>query len=103
MPHLFGPVETKPFRLTLNGDGNAHPVENMLSIATLALGLVAFVTAFITGAHAIASWAGTIGFLGGLWSQYISVTTAQRSLNVVGIVGSFIGVVLGIYHGGYMP
>ncbi|MFD0657239.1 hypothetical protein [Thermocatellispora tengchongensis] len=100
---MFGPVEHRPFRLTLNSDGRSHPVENLLSIATLVVGLLAFITGFIPGAHVIASWAGALGFGGGLYSQYISATTPERALNVVGIVASFVGVALGIYHGGFMP
>ncbi|MCG5215669.1 hypothetical protein [Streptosporangium sp. KLBMP 9127] len=103
MPHVFGPVETQPFRLSWGGDGRSHPIENLLSVATLVCGLVAIVAGFITDAHVIASWAGMLGFVGGLWSQYVSATTAERSLNVIGIVASFVGATLGIYHGGFMP
>jgi hypothetical protein len=74
-----------------------------MTIATLLLGIVAFVTGFIVSAHVIASWVGAIGFCGGLYAQYISSTRAQRSLIIVGVVGSFVGVALGIAHGGFMP
>ncbi|GAA2898157.1 hypothetical protein GCM10020220_104850 [Nonomuraea rubra] len=65
--------------------------------------MVAFVSTFWTSAHAIASWFGTLGFGVGLYSQYISATTPQRSLNIVGLVGSFVGAALGIAHGGFLP
>jgi hypothetical protein len=39
----------------------------------------------------------------GLYSQYVSVTTPQRSLNIMGLVASFVGVALGIAHGGFLP
>jgi hypothetical protein len=55
------------------------------------------------GLHAIASWMGVVGFVGGLYSQYISATTPERTLNIVGIVGSFVGVAFGIHHGGFLP
>jgi hypothetical protein len=103
MPHILGPVEREPFHLTLNTDGRHHTVENILTISTLLLGLVAFVSGFFVSAHAIASWAGALGFSGGLYSQYVSATTPERSLNIVGIIGAFVGVALGIYHGGFMP
>ncbi|MDF5756135.1 hypothetical protein [Spongiactinospora sp. TRM90649] len=103
MPHLLGPSQSRPFRLTLNSDGLSHPVENLLSIATLLCGLVAFVTGFIPQAHVIASWAGALGFGGGLYSQYVSATTAERAVNIVGIVASFVGVTQGIFHGGFVP
>ena len=44
-----------------------------------------------------------LGFPTGLYAQYISVTTTERSLNIVGLVGSFVGAALGIYHGGFFP
>ncbi|WP_184543557.1 hypothetical protein [Streptosporangium becharense] len=103
MPHALGPARRRPFRFTLNDDGQPHPVENIMSVATLACGLIAFVTGLIPDAHVIASWAGAVGFAGGFLSQYVSATTPERSLNIVGMVGSFVGVALGIYHGGFLP
>ncbi|MFC7591339.1 hypothetical protein ACFQYP_52320 [Nonomuraea antimicrobica] len=103
MPHVLQPSERERFRLTLNTDGRSHPVENVLAIATLACGVVAFVSTFWTSAHIIASWFGTLGFGMGLYSQYISATTPQRSLNIIGLVGSFVGAALGIAHGGFLP
>jgi hypothetical protein len=89
-------------RLTLNTDGRRHPIENVLTISTIVLGLLAFVTGFIVSAHPVASWAGVFGFVIGLIAQYVSATTAERALNIVGIVGSFVGAALGIYHGGFL-
>ncbi|MFI7707197.1 hypothetical protein [Nonomuraea sp. NPDC049480] len=103
MPHVLHPSERERFRITLNTDGHPHPVENILAIATLLLGVVAFVSTFWVAAHAISAWAGTLGFGVGLYSQYVSETTPQRSLNVVGLVGSFVGAALGIAHGGFLP
>ncbi|PZG49821.1 hypothetical protein C1I98_11260 [Spongiactinospora gelatinilytica] len=103
MPHLLSPSKSRPFRLTLNTDGVSHPIENTLSVATLVCGLVAFVTGFVSEAHILASWVGALGFGGGLYSQYVSATTAERSVNIVGIVAAFVGVSLGIYHGGFVP
>jgi hypothetical protein len=90
-------------RLTLNTDGRRHPAENLMTFATLLVGLLAFFTGFIVRAHVIASWAGAIGFCGGLYIQLVSSTTAQRSIIIVGVVASFVGVALGIAHGGFMP
>ncbi|GGO25249.1 hypothetical protein GCM10010116_50710 [Microbispora rosea subsp. aerata] len=92
-----------PIRFTLNTDGRPHPRENAMAIATLVCGLVAFVTGFIVAAHMIASWVGTVGFWGGLYAQFVSSTTRQRALIIVGIVGSFVGAALGIVHGGFFP
>lgn len=94
-------LRVRSFRLTLNSDGRRHPAQNILSVATVACGLVAFVCAFIPAAHAVAAWLGVAGFVVGLYSQYVSATTPERALNIVGIVASFVGLVLGIYHGGF--
>jgi hypothetical protein len=103
VPHILQPSETERFRLTLNTDGRPHPVENLLAVATLLLGLVAFIATFFPAGHVVASWAGALGFGVGLYSQYISATTAQRSLNIVGLVAAFVGVALGIARGGFLP
>ncbi|MFC4588052.1 hypothetical protein [Sphaerisporangium corydalis] len=103
MPQALGPTESEPFRLTLNSDGGKHTRENALTLVALACGLVAFVCGFVVSAHMIASWAGLVGFVVGMYSQYVSATTAERSVNIVAIVGSFVGVAMGIYHGGFIP
>ncbi|MGW0806184.1 hypothetical protein [Nonomuraea sp. NPDC002799] len=103
MPHVLHPSKTERLKLTLNTDGRSHPVENVLAIATLVCGLVAFVSTFWTSAHAISSWIGTLGFGTGLYSQYVSATTPQRTFNIIGLVGSFIAAALGIAHGGFLP
>ncbi|SDL53408.1 hypothetical protein SAMN05421874_12371 [Nonomuraea maritima] len=103
MPHVLQPSERERFRFTLNTDGRPHPTENALAIATLACGIVAFVATFWPAAHVVSSWIGTLGFGMGLYSQYVSATTPQRALNVVGLVGSFVGAALGIAHGGFLP
>ncbi|WP_235030210.1 hypothetical protein [Nonomuraea solani] len=103
MPHVLQPSERERFRLTLNTDGRPHPVENVLSVVTITLGVIAFISTFWLVAHAISAWVGTLGFGIGLYSQYVSATTPQRSLNIIGLVGSFVGAALGIAHGGFMP
>ncbi|MEU4579269.1 hypothetical protein ACBI99_39335 [Nonomuraea sp. ATR24] len=103
MPHVLQPTQRERVRLTLNTDGRAHPVENAFAVATLVCGLVAFGATFFPGGHVIASWAGTLGFGIGLYSQYVSATTPQRSLNIVGLVASFVGAALGIARGGFLP
>jgi hypothetical protein len=103
VPHVLQPTERERFRLTLNTDGRPHPTENILAVATLVCGLVAFLSTFFPAAHMIGSWIGTLGFGMGLYSQYVSATTPQRSLNIIGIVASFVGAALGIAHGGFLP
>ncbi|MEV7966050.1 hypothetical protein AB0O34_08710 [Sphaerisporangium sp. NPDC088356] len=103
MPQALGPTESEPFRLTLNSDGRKHTRENTLTMVAIACGLVAFVSGFVVSAHMVASWAGLVGFFVGMYSQYVSATTAERSVNIVAIVMSFVGVATGIYHGGFIP
>ncbi|MBO3750264.1 hypothetical protein J5X84_29640 [Streptosporangiaceae bacterium NEAU-GS5] len=87
----------------MNTDGESHTVENVLAIGTLVCGVIAFITGFIVSAHVIASWFGALGFGGGLYAQYVSATTPQRSVIIAGVVASFVGVALGIAHGGFIP
>ena len=103
VPHVLQPSERERFKLSLNTDGRSHPIENALAITALGCGVVAFIATFWTSAHIISSWVGTLGFGVGLYSQYISMTTPQRSLNIIGLVGSFVGAALGIAHGGFLP
>ncbi|MFC6085579.1 hypothetical protein [Sphaerisporangium aureirubrum] len=103
MPHTTGPLRIKTPRLTLNSDGHRHPLENALTLTALGLGAVAFVCGLIVDAHAVASFAGVLGFPAGLYAQYVSATTAERSVNIVAIIMSFVGVALGIFHGGFIP
>ncbi|WP_089209142.1 hypothetical protein [Streptosporangium subroseum] len=103
MPDASRSTRRGPFRFALNSDGRPHLIEDVLSVGTLICGLVAFATGFMPGMHVLASWAGAVGFVGGLYSQYVSATTRERALNIVGIVASFVGVAFGIHHGGFLP
>ncbi|MER5644959.1 hypothetical protein [Streptosporangium sp. NPDC002524] len=103
MSRAPGRGRSGPSRFRLNSDGRRHPLENVLSVGTILCGLIAFVTGFIPSAHPVASFLGVLGFVGGLYSQYISATTPERALNIVGIVASFVGVAFGIRHGGFLP
>ncbi|MEU6080308.1 hypothetical protein [Streptomyces sp. NPDC047108] len=84
----------------LNSDGKAHPVENSLVVATVVLGVVAFVTAQFSSLHLIASWTGLVGVLTGAWGQMISATTSERFLLIVGLGAAAVGFYLGMSRGG---
>ena len=67
--------------LTLNTDGQRHPLENVLTLFTLVAGLVACVSGFMANyvvsqpwAHIIATWLGLAALLVGLYSQLVSAT-----------------------------
>lgn len=95
-PEQAFPVQTEQRRA-------APPLENALSVCTILCGLIAFAAGLVPSAHSVASWLGVLGFCGGLYSQYVSATTPERALNIVGIVASFVGVAFGIRHGGFLP
>ena len=96
--------------VTLNDDGQRHPMENSLSVFTLVAGLVACVLGFlayqdVSGAwtHVGATWLGLIALIVGLPAQLISATRTERVLIVTGLVAAFVGVCLGLAHGGLLP
>ena len=96
--------------LTLNDDGQRHPVENSLSVFTLVGGLVACVLGFlayqdVSGAwtHVGATWLGLITLVIGLPAQLFSATRTERMLIVTGLVAAFVGVCLGLARGGFLP
>jgi uncharacterized membrane protein len=88
---------------TLNSDGSRHPLENALTVFTLAAGLVAFATGWIVSQHMVATVLGLMSLVVGLYSQLVSATREQRMLIVTGLVAAFVGVALGLAHGGFIP
>ena len=96
--------------LTLNDDGQPHPLMNSLSLFTLVAGLVACVLGFLANQHGAGSWAhvgatwlGLITLVVGLPAQLLSATRSERMLIVTGLVAAFVGVCLGLAHGGLLP
>jgi ammonia channel protein AmtB len=92
----------------LNTDGQPHPVQNILTVLTLILGLISFVLGMIirnahTGAAVIitATATGLVACLVGLYVQMISATRNQRILIVTGIIAGFVGLALGLSKGGF--
>lgn len=89
--------------ITLNDDGRRHPLENSLALFTLAAGIVAFPLGFVVSQHVIASVAGIAGLAVGLYAQMISATRAERMIIVTGLVAAFVGLSMGLAHGGFSP
>ncbi|MFD5142363.1 MULTISPECIES: hypothetical protein [Streptomyces] len=81
-------------------DGKPHPLQDTLVAVTLVLGAVAFVTGFFHHLHLLSSWTGLIGIVTGLYGQFISVTTRERTALIIGLGASAIGFFLGMAHGG---
>jgi uncharacterized membrane protein len=96
--------------VSLNSDGRPHPLLNALAISTLIVGLVSFVLGLVIRnvpstdslGMAIATAAtGLASMLVGLYAQMISATREQRVLIVTGIIAGFVGLALGLAHGGF--
>ena len=88
-------------RLTLNSDGQRHPLENALTAFTFIVGIVAFAAGLIVRAHLAATVLGMAAFVVGLYAQLVSNTREQRVFIVAGIIAAFVGLGLGIAHGGF--
>ncbi|GGW45028.1 hypothetical protein [Streptomyces xantholiticus] len=84
----------------LNTDGKPHPRQDTLMAVTLVLGAVAFSTAMFHHLHLLSSWAGLIGIVTGAYGQFISATTRERFLLIIGLGASAVGFFLGMAHGG---
>jgi ammonia channel protein AmtB len=107
---VAGTVESSRRHNILNSDGQPHPVENILAIFTLVVGLVSFVLGMIVrNAHVssavivITTATGLVSCLVGLYVQMISHTREQRILIVTGIIAGFVGLALGVSKGGFVP
>ena len=95
-------------RLNLNSDGRSHPLLNAASFFTLIVGLFSFALGLFlrtgpSGSHGwavVAAVTGLAGLLIGLLSQMLSATREERVIIVAGIIASFIGLALGLAHGG---
>jgi hypothetical protein len=95
-------------RLNLNSDGRPHPLLNLASISVLIIGLFSFAIGLFlrTGPSSVHVWAviaaitGLAGLLVGLFLQMMSATREERVIIVTGIIASFVGLALGLAHGG---
>ena len=96
-------------RLNLNSDGQSHPLLNATSFFVLIVGLVSFALGLFlrtgpSGTHTwaiVASVTGLVGLLVGLVAQMLSATREERVIIVTGIIAAFVGLCLGLAHGGF--
>ena len=107
---MAGTVNSRQRHSILNSDGQPHPVQNILTIITLVVGLVSFVLGIVvrnahTGAAVIVitTATGLVSCLVGLYAQMISSTREQRILIVTGIIAGFVGLAIGLSKGGFVP
>jgi type IV secretory pathway TrbD component len=95
------PSRARAPRITLNRDGQRHAMLNAAALVTLFGGIAAFALGFVVRAHLAATILGAATFAIGLYVQLVSATRGQRILIVTGLVGAFVGLGLGIAHGGF--
>ena len=88
-------------RLTLNTDGKRHPALNAAVTFTFLLGILAFPLGLIVRDHLVATVVGMVAFAVGMTAQLVSATREQRILLMCGVVAAFVGMGLGIAHGGF--
>jgi hypothetical protein len=96
-------------RLSLNSDGQPHPLLNAVSFFILILGLLSFALGLFlrtgpSGAHGwaiVAAATGLVSLLVGLFAQMMSATREERIIIVTGMIAGFIGLCLGLAHGGF--
>lgn len=93
--------QSRSRHFTLNSDGKRHPMLNAATAYTVVAGIVAFVTGLIGSYHMVATILGITGLGVGLWAQMMSATREERIFIVLGVVASFVGMGLGLAHGGF--
>ena len=96
-----GTQQRSRFPITLNSDGERHPVLNAVAVLTFLTGIAVFLAGFVRSLHLAASVVGLAGLGVGIVAQMTSATREQRILIVPGIIGFFVGMSLGIAHGGF--
>jgi hypothetical protein len=94
-------TQTRAPRLTLNSDGERHPVLNAAAAFTFFGGIAGFALGLVVNAHLVATVLGIVVFGVGMFAQMMSATREQRVFIVAGIIGAGIGAGLGIAHGGF--
>ena len=106
---MAGTVRTGSHQNILNSDGQRHPVQNVLTVFTLVVGLIAFVLGLIVrnthagaAVHITATATGLAALLVGLYVQMISATREQRILIVAGMIAGFVGLAIGLSRGGFI-
>jgi uncharacterized membrane protein HdeD (DUF308 family) len=95
--------------LNLNSDGNPHPLENVVAISVLTLGIVSFVLGIVirndhSAGFALAVTAAVTGLYAmvvGLLAQMMSSTRQERVIIMTGLIAGFVGLALGLSHGAF--
>jgi hypothetical protein len=88
-------------RLTLNTDGQRHPMLNAATVFTFLGGLAGFALGLVVSAHLAATILGIVAFGVGMVAQLFSATREQRVFIMAGIIAAGVGAGLGLAHGGF--
>lgn len=88
-------------RITLNSDGRRHPLLNAAAGFAIVAGVLSFALGLIVQLHLVATVLGMAAFGVGMLGQLLSATREERIFLVSGIVAGFVGMGLGIAHGGF--
>jgi hypothetical protein len=76
-----------------------HPMDAMLAVVTLALGVTGLLLVAVD-ANRAGAVAGAVGVLLGLWGQLVSRTRPERFLDVIGIGAAAVAFAVGMAYGG---
>src|ERR1700722_1320535 len=98
---ISAPAARRVPRITLNSDGRRHPLLNATATFTLIAGVASFVLGLIVREHLAATVLGIASFGAGLIGQLFSATREERIILISGVVAGFVGMGLGIAHGGF--
>jgi hypothetical protein len=93
-------VRRNPAASLFATDGRPHPLQDTLVAVTVVLGVIAVATAFFPNLHLLSSWAGLVGILTGAYGMFVSITTRERFLVILGLGASAVGFFIGMAHGG---
>ena len=94
---------------SLNSDGRRHPLLNAAAISIFIVGLASFALGLFIRADPSSGFAlavltaalGLAALLIGLFTQMLSETREERIIIVAGIIAGFVGLALGLAHGGF--
>jgi hypothetical protein len=88
-------------RISLNSDGQRHPLLNAVTAFVCIAGVTAFALSLVVKLHLAATVIGLAAFAIGLVAQMMSATREERIFIMTGLVFGFVGMGLGIAHGGF--
>jgi hypothetical protein len=94
-------TDQRAMRLSLNSDGQRHPLLNAVTAFTFVAGVASFVLGLIVRQHLAATVIGMAAFGVGMVAQLVSATREERIFLVAGLVAAFVGLGLGIAHRGF--